>query len=148
MLGYLQEQRALVLLDEVERERSELERLRDSLPAGTFVCASQARRLWGEGESVALAGLGPEAGVALIERELGRSLAPGERATAEDLVARLHGHPLAILQAAGEFAGPPTSAAGFGQRLSPCIRGANDDSKARRNPRRREAHHAQPKAHR
>ena len=97
---YLHGQRALVLLDDVDIDRPALERLMDSLPQGVFVYSSQSRRMFGEGCTIELAGLEAPVAIALIERELGRPLAPAERATATQLVASLEGHPLAILESA------------------------------------------------
>ena len=88
------------MLDDVEIDRADLERLRDTLPAAVFVCASPERRLWGEGHAVELAGLHGADAIALIERELGRPLDADERATAGRLCATLGGQPLAILHAA------------------------------------------------
>lgn len=96
----LQERRALVLLDDVEVAREEIEALLDLAPGCAFVLASSERRLWGEARAVALAGLPADAALELLERELGRPLEPAERSAAERLVTALEGHPLHVLQAA------------------------------------------------
>jgi len=92
--------RALVLLDDAELEREEVESLLDAAPACTFVLAASERRLWGESRAVALGGLPPADALALFERELGRALAPAEREAAASFCAAVLGHPLRILQGA------------------------------------------------
>jgi|GEM_PF-1481357 len=94
--------RALVLLDDVELARDDVEALLNAAPGCAFVLASTERRLWGGGVSLDMGGLPPAAAQALLERELGRSLTAEEREQARRLCAALHGHPLRILQAAAE----------------------------------------------
>jgi RecA/RadA recombinase len=96
----LQDKRALVILDDVELSRDEVEALMDAAPACAFLLASPERHLWGQGSAVAVRGLPVEDALALMERELGRSLTPEERADAQALCADLDGHPLCLLQAA------------------------------------------------
>lgn len=95
----LQDKQALILLDDVDLSREEVEDLLSVVPRCTVVLASAARCLWGEGQAVALRGLPAGEALRLIERELGRLLAPEERPAAERLCAALEGHPLRILQA-------------------------------------------------
>lgn len=59
------------MLDDVELERDDLERLMNTAPGCIFVLASPERRLWGEGRAVALGGLPQNDARALVERELG-----------------------------------------------------------------------------
>jgi hypothetical protein len=96
----LQGKRALILLDDVEITREEVEALLNAAPACTFVLASDERRLWGEGRAVALRGLPPDDGVQLMERELGKDLSQPEEQVAERICTALDGNPLHILQAA------------------------------------------------
>ena len=96
----LQSKRALILLDDVELERDEIEVLLDSAPNCAFLLASSKRHLWGEGHAVAMHGLPPEDALALVERELGRSLTEEEQLPAQTLCDALEGHPLRIFQAA------------------------------------------------
>jgi len=96
----LQGKRALVMLDDVELARDEVEALMDVAPACTFLLASTERNLWGEGRALGLRGLPPDDGLALVERELGRSATPQERTAVQALCTALDGHPLHILQAA------------------------------------------------
>ncbi len=96
----LQNVQALILLDDVKLDRDEIKALLDSAPKCTFLLASTKRCLWGQGHSIALQGLPPDAAVALIERELGRSLTRQEYPAVEDLCKALKGHPLYLLRAA------------------------------------------------
>ena len=96
----LQGKRALILLDDVALTGDEVKTVLDAAPGCTFALAATARHLWGEGHAVALHGLPPADALALVERELGRSLTPEERPHAQALCAALEGHPLRILQAA------------------------------------------------
>src|SRR5215217_6603181 len=95
----LQDERALVVLDDVDLERDEVAELMDALPSCTFLLGSTECCLWGEGRALALRGLPPEDALALVERELGQPLVEEER-SAEDLCAALEGHPLRLLQLA------------------------------------------------
>ena len=95
----LQGKQALVILDDVELERDEVEALMDAAPSCTFLLASPERRLWGEGQALGLPGLPPDDALALVERRLGRSLTPQEQPAARDLCAALEGHPLHLTQA-------------------------------------------------
>jgi hypothetical protein len=98
----LQNKRALVLLDDVELAREDVQAVLDTAPACVFLLGSPEQRLWGEGESVALRGLPPHDALALMERELGRPLTPEELPFARSLCDNLEGHPLRLIQAAAE----------------------------------------------
>jgi hypothetical protein len=98
----LQNTRALILLDDVELPREDVEKVMDAAPACAFLLASPERRMWGEGQSVALDGLPPDDALALIEHELGRSLTPQERPVAQRLRVHAKGSPLALIQIAAE----------------------------------------------
>lgn len=106
--------RALVLIDELTRgeeegdgaqfepaERDEAEALIDLIPHSTVFLASGRRLLW-DGDAMALSGLPTADGVALIERELGRTLSSEERSYGEDICTALDGHPLHIRQVAAQ----------------------------------------------
>ncbi|MFQ5569738.1 MAG: fibronectin type III domain-containing protein [Rhodothermales bacterium] len=95
---YLRAKRALLLLDDVDLTREEVDRLMDATPACHFYLASPERRLWGEGHAVALKGLPLDAALALMEHELGRALTPEERPSARMLCAAVEGHPLRLIQ--------------------------------------------------
>lgn len=96
---YLQNQQALILLDDADLPQDDLKSLMTSLPDCTFLVASSARRLIGETVTpVGLTGLPLPDAIALIERALQRSLTPSERPAAEALYTLLQGHPGSILQ--------------------------------------------------
>jgi hypothetical protein len=95
----LQGKQALILLDDVDLARDEVEALMDAAPGCPFLLASPERRLWGEGHAVALRGLPSDDALTLVERELGRPLTSEERTSAQALCTALEGHPLRILQA-------------------------------------------------
>ncbi|MGI8594166.1 MAG: choice-of-anchor D domain-containing protein [Solirubrobacteraceae bacterium] len=110
---YLAERQVLVVLDDVELERSELEELTNAAPGCIFLLAAPARLLWGEGESIALPGLDYGAARELVEGELGRALTPSEVPAAEALCQAVEGNPLRVLQGAAlmrEGASSPASA--------------------------------------
>ncbi len=96
----LQGRQALILLDDVDLARDEVEALMDAAPSCTFLLASPERLLWGEGRAVALHGLPTDDALALVERELGRPLPPEEQTAAQGLCTALGCHPLRLLQAA------------------------------------------------
>ena len=96
----LQDKQALILLDDAHLAQNELEEVLDIAPRAAFVVATRERRLWREMRSVALKGLPTEDAVALLERELERSLDVTERAAAATLCSAIDGNPLRILQAA------------------------------------------------
>src|SRR5215211_277558 len=94
----LRNEHALVVLDDVDLEREEVEALMDAAPASVFLSASTERRLWSGGRTIALRGLPSEDALALIERELGRPLADEDRTTVQELYTALEGYPLRLLQ--------------------------------------------------
>jgi hypothetical protein len=96
----LNERRALLLLDEPPLTRQELDDLCARVPGCTVLVASTERRLEGEA-SFELGGLPTEAGVTLLERELGRPFARGEHAAAARICDLFAGHPLSLVQTAG-----------------------------------------------
>jgi hypothetical protein len=114
----LQDKQALILLDDVDLARDEMETLMDATPSCTFLLASPERRLWGEGHTVALHGLPTDDALALVERELGRSLSPEEQTAAQALCIALECHPLRLLQAAAMAREEGRSLADVAVRLS------------------------------
>lgn len=96
----LQGKRALILLDDVELSREEVEGLFDAAQNCTFLLASPNRKLWGEGRTIFLPGLPLTEARTLLERELGRKLKESEVEAARELWERLTGSPLALIQAA------------------------------------------------
>lgn len=98
---YLGDRRALIVLDDAELDRDELERVMDLVAGSTFLTASSSRRVWGEGRSFEVHGLDEPAAIALLERELGRPLGADQRARAAQWCRELRGSPLRILQLGG-----------------------------------------------
>ncbi|MCI0453647.1 MAG: choice-of-anchor D domain-containing protein [Candidatus Dadabacteria bacterium] len=95
----LQTKQALILLDDVELKRDEVEGLMNAAPDSIFLLASLERSIWGEVRAISLKGLALDDALALVERELERPLTPEERPAAQALCTSLDGHPLRILQA-------------------------------------------------
>ncbi len=100
LLNLLRDKRALVLLDDVDLPRAEIERTLNAAPECAFLLSSSERRIFGEGLALRLQGLPDPESTQLLERELGRLLAPGEQVAAQAICALLEGHPLHIAQAA------------------------------------------------
>jgi LysM repeat protein len=96
----LQNKHALILLDDVELSREEVEGLLDAVPDCTFLLAGPEQKLWGEGRTISLPGLPSSEAQSLLERELGRKLDDREAAATHELWEALDGSPLALIQAA------------------------------------------------
>jgi HYDIN/CFA65/VesB-like, Ig-like domain/NB-ARC domain/Domain of unknown function (DUF4062) len=92
--------RALILMDDVELESEELERVMKATRQCLFTLASNQRRVPGDSLAVHLQGLPPEEGAALFASELGRELTGEELEVAKSLCVSLGGNPLRIQQAA------------------------------------------------
>ena len=95
----LQDKQAFILIDDPHLAQDALEEVLDIAPRAAFVVATRERRLWREVRSVVLKGLPAEDAVALLEREIERSLDVTERAAAATLCAALGENPRRILQA-------------------------------------------------
>ncbi len=100
---YLQERRALLIFDDVELERDDLERLMDVLSACSLLTASTQRHLWGEGQAIELGGLDEREALALVEGEIDRPLSGEEREAVRTLWSAVVGNPLRLLQAGAEM---------------------------------------------
>ena len=96
----LEDKQALILLDDVQLARDELEQVLDVAPRSALALATRTRRLFGEVRSLVLQGLPIRAGATLLEREVGRTLSTSEQSLLASLSAALEGHPLRIRQAA------------------------------------------------
>ncbi|MFE6844681.1 hypothetical protein [Streptomyces sp. NPDC057686] len=92
--------RLCVVVDDLDLPAGELTRLQDTMPSGTVAFSSRERLLWGDGKTIALAGLSPSAGLQLLARELDRPLFPAEADTAASLWQASEGNPLALIRAA------------------------------------------------
>lgn len=98
MVDFLGERRALVVLDDVGLDRSDLEELIETSPGCTLVIGSEQQTLW-SGRAERLAGLDAEAALDLIELRLERPLAAEERAPAVAVAQALEGHPQRLVEA-------------------------------------------------
>lgn len=97
---YLQSIRALVVLDDLDLGRADVDSLLDAVPSCVFLVTAAQRNLWGEGRAEPLQGLGGEEGVQLFELEVGRKLSSEEHLAAKSLCEALWGHPLRLIEAA------------------------------------------------
>lgn len=98
--SYLQDTQALVIVDDAELGRDQLETLGNTMPSSVLVLASQQPLLLGEGRQIALHGLADVDALALLERRLDRALEPGEHEAGVALCRAVDGNPLRIVQAA------------------------------------------------
>jgi Tol biopolymer transport system component len=94
----LRGRQALILLDDVTLDRSELASLLEDVKGCAVVLAAPDRHLLGVGRSLALKGLSTEDALAMVERELG-DLPEAQQAAFQALCGLFDGHPLRILQA-------------------------------------------------
>jgi len=99
-LEMFREKRALIVMDDVESGRAEVEDLLNAFPESAFLIAGRERVLYGEGRTLLLPGLPADESRRLLERELGRPIAPNEVEPVRTICEALKGHPLAIAQAA------------------------------------------------
>jgi hypothetical protein len=100
---HLHDVKALVQLDDVDLERDELEMVTNVVPSCLFLLSSERRVLFEEGPSVPVRGLPEAAALQLLERRLGRALAPEEATSARELVGELARMPLLVVQAASRM---------------------------------------------
>ncbi|MET0399531.1 MAG: choice-of-anchor D domain-containing protein [Longimicrobiaceae bacterium] len=96
----LQGWQALVVLDDVELPREEVERIQNTAPGCTFLWSAPERQGWGEVRALPLAGLSAAEARALVERELERPLDAAEQAELDALCEATGGYPLPLLQSA------------------------------------------------
>jgi hypothetical protein len=97
---YLGDRQALIVIDDAELAREELQHVMDVVHSSSFLCAASERHVWGEGRSFAVGGLDDGAARTLLEHELDRSLGPDEAGFVISWCQSLGGSPLRILQAA------------------------------------------------
>ena len=98
----LKDKQALVILNGLSWTAKEMERLLAAMPGCTFVLISTARLYWQEGAAIALKGLPFPESVALIQKDLGRSLSEAEQRAAKRLWQTLSGSPLQLRRAAAQ----------------------------------------------
>jgi RNA polymerase sigma factor (sigma-70 family) len=96
----LADTQALILLDDVDLDREDLETLLLTVPQSVFVLASPERSLWSCGHAIGLCGLDDDAALALVEWHLKRPLVGHERSDFAALCRALDGHPLQLVKAA------------------------------------------------
>src|SRR5262252_2584165 len=97
---YLADIQALLVLDDLGLDQTQLNVLSNAVPECLLLIASEGRTLWGEGEAMALRGLPERDALALFQREMERSLTADERPYALNLCRGVAGQPLAVLQLA------------------------------------------------
>jgi hypothetical protein len=90
----IQEKQALIVLDESALIQDELTELMNICGNCNFLIASATSRLKKKGRSIALTGLAINDALALVERELQRSLKREELPAAKSLCTLLNGHPM------------------------------------------------------
>jgi hypothetical protein len=122
----LKDEHALVVLDDVDLEREEVEALMDAAPTCVFLSAATERRLWSGGRTIALPGLPSEEALALIERELGHPLGEDDRLIVQQLYAALEGYPLRLLQLGALVRDDGISLGEVAERLQQHTRSAAD----------------------
>lgn len=97
---FLQNLKALILMDDLKLENQDISHLLNHAPQCTFIFASVERCLWGEGYCLEVHGLPPREASALLERELSHPISPNENPNAEELCCAAGWNPLNIIQAA------------------------------------------------
>lgn len=98
--SYLGDRDPLVLLDDLDLDRDDVEALLDTAPRATFIVASDERTLWSRGRAEDVGPLDHAAGTELLERLIGRALSERERAAAEGVAIAAGGVPQRIVEAA------------------------------------------------
>jgi NPCBM-associated, NEW3 domain of alpha-galactosidase len=101
LLMYLQDRAGLLLLDDAEMSREDIQSFADALPGCTLVTATTTQRRAGDALSVEVKGLESGAALALIERALGRGLAADELTPAAAFVTACKGRPYDLIAGAG-----------------------------------------------
>lgn len=99
---YLAVAAAMVVLDDLELDREDLQELIGIAPSCRFLVTAERASLFGEGLTFALRGLGEDDALALVATTLGRALAGTELEAAKALWRQVDGRPLDIIQEAGQ----------------------------------------------
>ncbi len=100
---FMQEKRALIVVDDADLERDDIQDLVDAAPKCAFLLTAQQRNLWSGGEAIEIEGLPPDAAVSVVESGLKRELADEEREAAQELCELLEGRPLRLLEEADKL---------------------------------------------
>lgn len=98
--NHIQDKRALIIIDQLELTKNEIEQIIDGAPQSTFLFLGGTRTLVGEGRPIQLRGLSVDESLKLYEKHYPRDLDDAERSSAKKLVMRLEGHPGDIIRAA------------------------------------------------
>lgn len=93
----LQSKRALIILDNASLSRKDIEKFWEIAPNCVYMFSSLERNLWEE-KPIQVGGISQDSALALIERELERSLTDQEKSAAQAIFDAMNGHPLEILQ--------------------------------------------------
>lgn len=91
---------ALIVLDDVNLARDEVQNLLAVLPGCVFILLSNERHLWDKGDVIHLSGLPSEVAVEFFVKRLGRPLSDAEKPQVEKICAALQNNPLQIIQSA------------------------------------------------
>lgn len=113
---YLQGIEGVIVLDDADSTREELQELADALPACTLVTAAGRQLRAGDATAIPLQGLGAGAALALIERTLARPLAASEVPDASAFAQACGGRPYELVSGASAVAAGLTT---FAQLRTP-----------------------------
>lgn len=92
--------RALVVLDDVDLDRRDVETLLDIAPDSTFITSAQTQTMWTDGLVVDLAGLSATDGAKLFARRLRTAVSGDDNTTVVRFCEAARGYPAAIVAAA------------------------------------------------
>jgi hypothetical protein len=90
----IQDKHALIVLDDDDLIREELQELMNRTGRCTFLIASSTSRIYKKGRSISISGLSTVSAIALVEKELQRPLTREELPAAKSLCDILNGHPM------------------------------------------------------
>ncbi|TVP67910.1 MAG: hypothetical protein EA342_07445 [Leptolyngbya sp. LCM1.Bin17] len=92
------DKKALIILDDIQVSRHDLEDLMNAAPLCTFLITTRQRNIWVDGISQFISGLSASESLQLIAKEIGRALTDSELAPAKFISETFRGNPLKILQ--------------------------------------------------
>jgi hypothetical protein len=125
----LADREALVLVDGCELTHGDVQSLAASVPRSRVVAVTRDRRWW-DGEVLEVGGLAEPEALALLERELGTTIAPADQRAARSICLALGGHPVSLKQAAALVRGGE-GLVELAARIAPDAPGGRDDPAAR-----------------
>lgn len=100
---FMQDKRALIVVDDADLDRDDIEDLLNAAPNCAFLLTAQQRNLWSGGEAIEIEGLPPDAAISVVEAGLKRELVDEEREAARELCDLLAGRPLRLLEEADKL---------------------------------------------